>query len=512
MSITTFAAIDVGSNEISMKIFEFSKKYGVKEIDYLKHSIELGVQTYKYGKIKHALINELCDVLLDFTKKMAEYQVVEYTAYATSAIREANNKTLILDRIKLSTGLKVKIISNSEQRFLYYKAIALKENAFNKIIQKGTAIVDVGAGSIQISLFNKDTLIATQNIKLGSLRINELLSDIKKQSSNFNNLISEYIDNELYTFNELYMKKHKIKNIIAIGDYLSGITKYSSNEDNLTSISRDKVHKLYNDICTQSPEAISLKLSIPIEHAELTIPTAMIYDKIFNITNADLMWLPGITLCDGIIADYAEKKEKILPKHNFANDIVACARNIAARYHCNIQHSNNIEYIALTIFDNMKKLHGMGRRERLILQIAIILHNCGEYINMSIGNQMSYNIIMSTEIIGLSHIEREVVANLALYNSSSSGFPEHELLSSLDKDIYIKIAKLSAILKIADAMDRSHKQKFSNIKVNIKNNNLVIATDTLHDITLERRLFEKKAEFFEEVYGIKPILKQKRSI
>ncbi len=528
MPITIFAAIDVGSNELSMKIFEVSKKNGIKELEFIRHTIELGSETYTNGKISHVLVDEMCQVLLAFTKKMKEYQVTDYTACATSAIRESFNSLLILDQIELSSGLKVKILSNSEQRFLCYKAIALKENDFNKIIKKGTVIVDVGAGSIQISLFNKEALVTTQNIKLGSLRIREILADMENQTTNFNNLISEYIDNDLKTFHELFLKDNKIRNIIAVGDGLSDILKYatlksvfvsttaekpldSTPDFNIDYVGRIIFINLYQSLLSKSVGEISSTLGISKEQAALILPTAMIYYKMFEETKAEFMWFPGITLCDGLVAEYAEKKEKIIPSHPFTNDIVIAARNIASRYQCNLSHTNNVEYIALTVFDSIRKFHGFGKRERLLLQIATILHDCGEYINMNAVGENSYNIIMSTEIIGLSHTEREIVANLVRYNSSD--FPKYlEFVGGFDKDTYIMICKLAAILRIANAMDKSHRQKFSNLIITRKDKELILTTETLEDITLEKGLFEKKADFFEEVYGIRPILKQKRSI
>lgn len=83
---------------------------------------------------------------------MKMYRVKDYRAYATTAMREAKNSRIILDQIRVRTGLEVHIISNSEQRFISYKAVASKGGEFNQIIQKGTAIVDVGFGSAQISL------------------------------------------------------------------------------------------------------------------------------------------------------------------------------------------------------------------------------------------------------------------------------------------------------------------------------------------------------------------------
>lgn len=511
MPNTTFAAIDVGSNEISLKIFEVSKKNGIVELDHVRHTIELGSESYTRGKLSHALVDEVCYVLNGFNDKMKEYNTVEYTAYATSALREANNNILVLDQIKLKTGFKVKILSNSEQRFLCYKAIALKELAFNDIIEKGTAVVDVGSGSIQITLFDKKALISTQNIRLGSLRIREILSSLEDQTDNFKMLISEYINNDIVTYKTMFLKNHKIKNIVAVGDQLNEIFRYTSSAKSKDVISREEFNRIYQNIYSKSVEEISIQLLIPKEQACLVLPTAMIYQRIFNETNADSMWISGITLCDGIVAEYAEKKEKIAPAHNFLEDIVLAARNIADRYFSNTDHTKNIEYIALEVFDKIRKLHGLGKRERLLLQIAIILHNCGEYININEVPENSYKIIMSTEIIGLSHQEREIVANLVRFNIDP--FPKYtQLIDGMDKDTYIKISKLTAILRISNAMDKSHKQKFSDIKIAMRDNAIIITADTLEDITLEKGLFDKKADFFEEVYGIRPILNQKRSI
>ena len=123
----------------------------------------------------------------------------------------------------------------------------------------------------------------------------------------------------------------------------------------------------------------------------------------------------------------------------------------------------------------------------------------------------SFHIIMSTEILGISHQERYELACVCKYNAKP--FPTYDQMEeNLTIEQYSKIAKLAAILKVANAMDRSHKQKVKRFTVSIKNKQLVIMADTVHDIALEAGLFEKKADFFEDVYGIRPVLRQKRSI
>lgn len=146
------------------------------------------------------------------------------------------------------------------------------------------------------------------------------------------------------------------------------------------------------------------------------------------------------------------------------------------------------------------------------MQIATILHDCGKYISMVNLGECSYSIIMATEIIGLSHLEREIVANVVKYNHLEFDYETDEYKNQMvDKAFYLKIAKLIAILKLANGLDRSHKQKFKNIKISLKEEELIIMADTAEDITLEKGLFDERAVFFEEVYKIRPVIRKKRS-
>ncbi|MEI3522079.1 MAG: hypothetical protein V8Q40_14105 [Anaerosacchariphilus sp.] len=132
MQIVTFASIEIGSYEVGMKILELSQKNGMKEIDDIRYGLELGKDAYNQKEISNEMLEELCEVLEDFTRIMKEYQVDDYRACATSAIRETRNCLLILDKIRVRTGLEVEVLSNSEHRFLGYKSIASNEESFRK--------------------------------------------------------------------------------------------------------------------------------------------------------------------------------------------------------------------------------------------------------------------------------------------------------------------------------------------------------------------------------------------
>ena len=146
MSVNTFAAIDIGSYEISMKVFELSKKVGFRELNDVRYRLELGEDAYTLRKIAPEMVDSLCEILLDFKRMMAEFGVTEYRCCATSVFRELINPVIVIEQIFQRTGIRVEVLSNSEQHFLGYKSIAAIETGFNKMIQKGTAILDVGGG------------------------------------------------------------------------------------------------------------------------------------------------------------------------------------------------------------------------------------------------------------------------------------------------------------------------------------------------------------------------------
>ena len=318
MSIKTFAAIDVGSFELTMKIYEFPAKNVLKEIDRITTQIDLGGDTYATGKISNEKMDELCRELERFSSIMKAYRVNGYRAYATSAIREAKNGLIVLDQITQRTGLEVKVLSNSEQRFLNYKAIASKGNVLQKIIEEKTAILDIGGGSIQISLFDNDTLVSTQNLRLGVLRIQEILNHLNAGSSQMDELVDEIVTAQMSPYKKLYLKDREIKNIIIVDDYLSPLTMRLSGKDPAkATISLKGFDNLSEMFATTSQTDLARKLDMPEEKIPLLRIRAVMVRRIADMMGAEAMWAPGVTLSDGIAYEYAEENRLIRWEHDF---------------------------------------------------------------------------------------------------------------------------------------------------------------------------------------------------
>ncbi len=222
MSVKTFAAIDVGSFELTMKIFDFSGKNTMREIDCIRQRIDLGSDTYANGKISNEKMDDLCHTLKEFAQIMESYKVIAYKAYGTSAIRETENTLILQDQIEQRTGIRVEILSNSEQRFLDYKSIASKGETFRRIIEEKTAILDIGGGSIQdLSLFDKDTLVSTPELTPWCITFTGAAESSECGQYQMEHLVDELATAQLDDYKKLYLKDREIKNIIIVDDYLS---------------------------------------------------------------------------------------------------------------------------------------------------------------------------------------------------------------------------------------------------------------------------------------------------
>ncbi|MCD7813391.1 MAG: exopolyphosphatase [Lachnospiraceae bacterium] len=541
MALKTFAAVSIGSAVTEMKIFEFTQRRSMREIECISTRINLGLDVYEQGRISREHIDELCDVLNDFKRTMSGYRVSAYRVFATSAFRESRNRTILCDYIEKQTGLEIEVFTNAEQRFVDYQAIASTSEEFAAIIQNATAIVDISGSSTQISLFDKDKLITTQNIRVGNITTRENLLPLAKNGEHFEKLVRELMAYELAGFAKLYQKDRKIRNLIVLGGSLNemmpmknflelqeqsafmlkkdtaeatgtGTKKDTASDIRIPSLTKEQFERIYKDMIAQTPEEIAAKYDLPSDMTDAIVPSAIICRSLIENFDVDVVWMPGFSLNDGVSYDYGVRMGLVTRRHSFDEDILAAARSIAKRYKTSQSHIRNIGDIAVQIFDRMKKVHGLGEHERLLLQIAVILHSCGKFISLTDISGCTYNIILATEIIGLSQKDRAIVAYTVKYNTSP--FIYYEELSGrtdLSAREYMIVGKLTAILRVANSLDRTHHQKCSNITVTLKEHELKISVASQQDLSLERGAFNEKVDFFEEMFNVRPVLKQKKT-
>ena len=167
MSKKIVAVIDLGSITARLKIFEISSKGCPKEIEVVRKIIAVGNSSYKSGVINSRQLDEICDCLHAFDIKCKEYRVTTVFCVGTAAFRDAGNRDVIVEQIRIRTGFRVEILDNSMERF--YQNLAVKETMpeYKSLVMNGTMILDIGASSLQATVYDKSEFIFSQNMVLG---------------------------------------------------------------------------------------------------------------------------------------------------------------------------------------------------------------------------------------------------------------------------------------------------------------------------------------------------------
>lgn len=512
--LDTMAIIDIGSYAIKMKIVEIDNKGNLKEIDNLRRAASIGSDTFAIGKVSFKKVDEICNVLRNYKDVMDEYGVNIYKAVATSAIREADNREYIIDQIKINTGLDIEIISSSEEKYYTYKGIREKNNNFRKFRTEGSLIVDIGAGGTEIAMYNNNKLAFSQNISIGSLRIRELLWELERETLDFSHIIEEFVEGNIDSL-RIFKPRIKLNYFVAIGGEISVISRICNDtkeKSKLNYISKKDFLEVYKKVMYTPVHILAREYNIQETRAELLLPSMIIFKKFLDMTKSDGIYAPLVSLRDGIIVDYIDKNYDVKKHIRFSKDIISAATYLAKRYKADLNHARDVKRKSEIIFDSMKDIHGLGERERFLLKISAILHDIGKFINIVNHYTNSYKIIMSSDIIGISKKEMEIIANIAGYHSVVTPNMSHKNYRALNEKDRVKTSKLIAIIRIADSLDRSHKQKIKISNITLEDKVLTIEAKIKEEASLEEWTFKRKSEFFKEVFGINTVIKLKRRL
>nr|WP_283163300.1 exopolyphosphatase [Sporolactobacillus mangiferae] len=498
-----FASITVGLQTLVLKIADLTN---TSIIEYVKADVSIGADIYNHHMIEFQTVDRACGQLAGFVQIMDDFGVTEYRAVAASSVQEARNAEYVKEQIRIKTGLTVEWLANAEERFLHNQAVAYNTDTFNELIRQGTMLIDIGSGSMQLTVYNSGHFIFSRNIKLGPLRIRELMGDLESKTSDYVEIMEDYIRSKIDGYHQFAPKEVVIRNFVLVGTDLLAF-KRTFMGGGTDTISRKRFTELYRHILAIPPKVLAKEYTLPYDAASQLLPSAMILKITLEITGAESILLSDADLADGLIVHELLKTHRNVLNHSFTEDIIVSARNIADRYNCDPEHISTVEHFALHLFDRLRRLHGLDKRDRLLLQLAAILQDTGSYIDMNAHYIHSYYIIQSSEIIGISEHEREIVAIIARYHSAETPSSDASAFQKLPAARRLVAAKLSALLRIADALDDSRQQKVERIAVSLKNDQVIITARSDDDLSLEKQTFKDKSAYFEEVFGLKPILR-----
>lgn len=504
-----YGSIYIGTFGLTLKVYEVTKEKRLKEIDCLRKNTLIFHDIYREKRLTSSTVKHLIDTLSEMLDTLELYKVESYKACGSYSLKDAENLLFVLDQIKLRIGLSVEILSNSEQRFMTYRVFA-NEKDFEKLTNSTAILADIGGYSLQLTLFVDGSIKTTQHIPIGVATIREYLRNLSSETD-ARQQIAEMTEKEIEAFSNMFLKEEGIfvENLIILNDNLSAaLSKISPIRAKSDVFEKKKVLDFIGKLIEEGAYLSNFGKAPELD--TFSISMLEMLHSILTVLDSEKVAFPEKTINDGIAFMLAKEDKALSEKHDFENDVLSAAAFIAERYGSYKPHLKVLDELGTKIIDAMKKKSGLTRRDRLIYRVSAILHDCGKYLSLSNSGESSYNIIVSSEILGLTHKEREMAAYVALFNRRDP-YPYEEMADEFTEEEYVKIIKLLAVLRVTNALDRSHKQKFRKVKMELTEKELIIRISSEDSISLEKGLFEGKADYFERIFSVRPVIRETAS-
>jgi len=496
----TLAAIDVGSNAIRLSVAVVDGDRRIALVENMRESVRLGRDVFTTGIISEETLERTADAFGRFRETIDRHNVKWTRAVATSAAREALNREIFVDRIAQASDIEISVIGPEEEARLIHLAVAQRVNLRNKL----ALLVDIGGGSTEITLASDGNILSTESFKMGSVRLLQVLEEQKHGERQFNQLVREYVDaTQKRIRKEIGNKKIDLcigtgGNIEALGDLRVETLK----KERGTSISVEDIDILVRKLLSLTFEERIQQLRLRPDRADVIVPAAIIIQKITKQAGVDELVIPGVGLKDGLLYDmvqelYGDKT------HLHREQVIASAIQLGTKYSFDEQHATTVAKLAVRLFDETKHLHNLAMEHRLLLEVAALLHDIGNFVNSTDHHKHAQYLLMATPVIGLNQAQMAIVANVARYHRKSMPKPQHDAYRILSSKDRVVVSKLAALLRLADAMDNEHASKVSAFSVEYKKPKFTVKLEGDGDLLLEKWAMMKKSPMFEEVFSVK---------
>lgn len=506
---TTLAVIHLGSEMISMQIVEYRNLEKYKIIECCNRKIRLGEATFKNKIIPFTLVKEICTILQGFKQLMEEYGVEEYTLQATTAVREASNQLFLLDQIYSKTGLKVQVVDLPEEIYIKYVAIrnTLREAKITSD-REGLLMMDISSGGLGITMVKDDLIKYQQNFHIGIIRLKESFVRNRRDNLHFTKALGEFLSSTMGPVKD-ELPQEKVKTLVLTGAETELILQMLqlNPQEKLHRIKTEAFKEFFAGLKKLNLPQLMQVYQLPESLAELVLPTILLYEQLLALIPAEEIVITGDRFIDGLQLLHIGKSSPAMAKL-WRQEFTSLFHTIGAHYHYDKKHAQQVERLSLAIFDKIAKDFGMGQEERLLLQAAALLHDIGKYLCMRSHSLYTYQLIMATDILGFSDRSKTIVALAAYYHANKLFDSAKKTAPPVERALVPLVAKLAAIIRLADALDRSYLQKIKGCTVALKGNSLKLQVESKQDLTLEAWTFLDKAAFFEEVYGLQPVLER----
>lgn len=500
---TTLAAIHLGSEMLRLQIVEYRNLRRMKLIERCDYPIRLGEEAFKHKRIPLPMVEEICQVLQGFSELMRDYGAEVYTAQATTAVREASNKIFLLDQIALRTGLTVKVAEMPMEIYTKYVAIrnTMKEERINS--DRGVLMVDISSGGLGVSLIQDDKVKVQENFHIGIIRIKESFNNYQRSSLHFNKALMQFLSSTIGPVRQA-MEGRQVRYVVLSGTETELMLKVLDirMKNKVNRIPAADIRTFFDKIRRLNLPQLVKAYHLSEPEAELVLPMVLLYEQLLDLApTAQEVIITNDTFIDGMILSHIIEDKESGYAAVLEEEKMSLIHHVGETYQYHYPHVAQVEKLALILFDKLGKKYGLDEHSRLLLRAASILHDIGKYVSLRSHSFYSYQLIMGTDLLGFTEQDKKIIALTSYYHAHNI-FEREEKIPALDYQEGPVVAKLSAILRLADALDRSYLQKIQQCRVLLQNRELTIRVVSKLDLDLEEWTFASKVTAMEEVYGL----------
>ncbi|KGM38868.1 Exopolyphosphatase [Olavius algarvensis spirochete endosymbiont] len=497
------AIIDIGSSAIRLLIAQSRPSSEWDLVDSAERSLALGRDVFRNGSIDRKTINRAVAILKDFMELMAPYGIDRIVAIGTSALRESENREVFINRVLLQTGIEVAVIDGVEANQLTWLAVREPLEAVCADFKHyKSMIIEVGAGNTELMILRKGNIMASYALPIGALRYLQRI-DSKVDGSVEETFRHHASRNIRGISHELDLSK--ISKLLAIGSdarlVASRLGKSLSPQMDVIPLAAFR--EFIKEIETYNSDELVEHLNLPWNEAELLYPSLIILNEFVESTRADEIFVHSGNIRQGLLVNYATGHSAL--REIFSTQVIESSRGIAKHYRANMKHAEFVRKQAIVLYNKLNT--ELDLKDRLLLESAALLHDIGTYISAENHHKHSQYIIQNSDIFGLSVADKEIVGHIVRYHRRSQPRNSHTSYMKLDRRSRIIVQKLAALLRIADALDRSHTQSVVISDLKAGNKKLTIFTAYAGDISMEKLSLAEKSDFFENLFGLKILLR-----
>ncbi len=479
-----------------LRVVEAKEPGEIREILAERAAVRLGRDVFLSGRLAPGAIADAVESIRLFREAMKTHGVDAYRAVATSAVRDASNGDVLIERVEREAGIHLEIIEGVEEARLVRAAVLHAV----KLGSRRALLIDIGGGSVELTLQHGSRTTASLSLPMGTVRLAEaFLSPDAPVTPARRTLLLEYVSRLLGEAKFLADAKAVIA--IATGGNAEAIATLAPGR----SADGDGIDVAAMVALNQRMSALTVRerrdqFNLRGDRADVIVPAMFVLGAVAEAIGATNMVVPGVGLKDGILFELIDRAFRVFDEHGEAAAVEADAVVLGRKYHFDERHALHVASIASTIYDELAPMHGLGDAERSWLRLAAILHDVGDFVGYESHHKHTYYIVENSDLMGLPVEAKAAVANVARYHRKAFPDLSHPGFRKLDRRARAAVRKLSAILRIADALDREHLAKVTNVKIEIARGRVNLHATGEGDLSLSLWTASRKADLFEEVF------------